>query len=79
MEMWMKISKFKIERIPIEVEYIRPIAGRLFLLFNMHRFVKFRKIQTVVYNKKCKIVNCGKPFYRLYVPKIMVIKGGDAL
>lgn len=75
----MKISKFKIERIPIEVEYIRPIAGRLFLLFNLYRFVKFRKIQAVVYNKKCEIINCGKPFYRLYVPKITVIKRGDAL
>lgn len=63
----MKIKRFAVERIPIEVKFKRPIAGRLFLLFHFHRFVKFRKIQTVIYNKKC-----GKPFYRLYVPQIEV-------
>lgn len=63
----MNIKRFAVERIPIEVEFIRPISGRLFLLFHFHRLVQFRKIQTVICNKKC-----GKPFYRLYVPQIEV-------
>lgn len=68
----MKIKRFEVERIPIEVEFIRPIAGRLFLLFHFHMFVKFRKMQTVVYNNRYGSIKRGKPLYRLYIPKIEV-------
>ncbi len=59
------IKRFAVERIPVEVEYTRPIAGRLFLLFNFHRLIKYRKVQLTINNKPI----C-KPFYRLYIPKI---------
>ncbi len=67
----MKIKRFAVERIPVEVEYIRPITGRLFLFFNFYRFVKLMKINTVTYDKRYDTMKCGKPIYRLYIPKVI--------
>jgi len=65
----MKIKRFAIERIPIEVEYVRPIAGRLFLLSHFHKLIKYVKIQPVI-----KDIPVCKPIYRLYIPQIEVKK-----
>lgn len=61
----MKIKRFAIERVPVVIEYTRPIAGRLLLLFNYYRLVKFIKFQPTINN-----VPACKHFYRLYVPKL---------
>lgn len=65
----MKNKRFAVERIPIEVEYIRPIAGRLFLLFHLHKLIKHVKVQPVISGKPV----C-KPIHRLYIPQIEVKK-----
>ena len=70
----IKIKRFAIERIPVEVEYIRPIAGRLFLLFHFHRLIKYAKVHPAIWD-----VPVCKPIYRLYIPKIIATKGGDTL
>lgn len=67
----MKIKRFAVERIPVEVEYIRPITGRLFLFFNFYRFVKLMKINIVIHNKRYNTMKYGKPIYRLYIPKVI--------
>ena len=65
----MKIKRFAIERIPIEVEYVRTIAGRLFLLAHFHKLIKYVKKQLV----RNDIPVC-KSIYRLYSPQIEVKK-----
>lgn len=67
--MAMKIKRFAIERIPIEVEYVRPIAGRLFLLSHFHKLIKYARIQPVIND-----IPVSKSIYRLYIPQIEVKK-----
>ena len=69
----MKVKRFAVERIPMEVEYIRPVAGRLYLLFHFHRLIKYVKFKPVFLNGPV----C-KPIYRLDVPKIEVKKNEES-
>lgn len=39
----MKIKRFQVLRPVIEVEYVRPIIGRLYLMLNIPRMIKFTK------------------------------------
>lgn len=65
----MKIKKFAIERLEFDVEYVNPIFGRLYLLFNYFKLIKFAKIQPCIWdNPVCK------PIYRIYMPKINIVK-----
>ena len=70
----MRIKKFDIVRLPCECETNHPIAARLIVLSKIYKLVKFRRIQITLNGKECY-----KPLYRLYIPKIRYIKGGDAL
>lgn len=70
----MKIKRFDIVRLPFDCESVHPIMARLIVLSKMHKLIKFGKIQPTIKGKEI-----GKPFYRLYVPKIRYIKGGDVL
>ena len=67
MEIAMKVKRFAVERIPIEVECARPIAVRLFLLFHLHKMIKHVKVQPVIAGKPV----C-KPIHMLYIPQIEV-------
>lgn len=71
--MKMKIKRFNVERIHVKIEYIRQIAGRLYMLFNFHRLIKFVKFQPVLMNNTC----CS-PLYRLYIPKIEVKRNEES-
>lgn len=72
--MAMRIKKFDVVRLPYECETDHPALARLIVLSKTHKLVKFRRIQIVLNGKEC----CN-PLYRLYIPKIKYIKGGDAL
>lgn len=60
------VKQFAVERIPIEVEYIRPVLGRLYVLLAFARTIRVVKIRLTIGDKPL-----GKVFYRLYVPKIV--------
>lgn len=70
----MKIKRFDIVRLPYECESNHPVLARLTILANIHKLIKFVKIQPTFNG-----ANCCKPYYRLYVPRIRYTKGGDAL
>lgn len=59
-----RIKRFAIERIPIEIKYVRPVLGRLYLMCNLFRFVKFAKIIPTIPK-----IGSYKPLYRLYIPQ----------
>lgn len=64
----MKVKKVDILTVPLEVEYIKPIRGRLFALFVWVMLVRFKKFNFTMN---------GQPvfsFYRLIVPRFL--KGG---
>lgn len=63
-----KIKKFDVWSVPIEVEYIKPIAGRLFGVFARLKLVRVKRFNMTVNYKAIS------HFYRLIVPRF--VKGG---
>ena len=61
----MKNKRFKVERVPVEVEYIRPILGRLYMLFCFLKLIKRVKIQPTING-----VPACKPIHVIFIPKI---------
>ena len=64
----VKMKKFDVLIVPVEVEYKKPIRGRLFALFCRLMLVRFKKFDFTMN---------GQPifsFYRLIVPRFL--KGG---
>lgn len=57
-----KIKKFEIIRMPVEVEYQRPILGRAYAVY-----VWIKCIRLVKFNV------CGYKFVRLFIPKYEVV------
>lgn len=66
----MKIKRFEVERVPVEVEYIRPIVGRLYLLFIFFKLIRHVKVQPTING-----VRACKPIHILCIPKLK--KGGE--
>lgn len=68
----MKVKKFDVLTIPLEVEYKKPILGRVFGLFIWLMLVRV---------KKFNLTMNGKPissFYRLIVSRFLKGGGADA-
>ena len=68
----MKVKKFNVLTVPLEVEYKKPILGRVFGLFIWLMVVRV---------KKFNLTMNGKPifsFYRLSVPRFLKGGGADA-
>ena len=68
----MKVKKFDVLTVPLEVEYENPVLGRLFGLFAWLMLVRV---------KKFNLTMNGKPissFYRLIVPRFLKGGGDDA-
>ena len=66
----MKVKKFDVLIVPLEVEYLKPIMGRLFCLLAWLMLIRFKKFNFTMN---------GQPvfsFYRLIVPRFL--KGGRA-
>ncbi len=66
----MKMKKFDMLTVPVEVEYENPILGRLFGLFAWLMLVRVKKFNLTIN---------GQPvssFYRLIVPRFL--KGGGS-
>lgn len=66
----MKIKKFDILLVTLEVEYIHPILGRIFAFFAWLMLVRFKKFNLTMNNR----IICS--FYRLIIPRF--VKGGEA-
>ncbi len=66
----MKIKKFDVVKLPFDVESNHPILARLLVLSKIHKLISFDKIQPTLNGKPF-----GKPFYRLYIPKIRYTRG----
>lgn len=68
----MKVKKFDVLTVPLEVEYENSVLGRLFSLFAWLMLVRV---------KKFNLTMNGKPissFYRLIVPRFLKGGGDDA-
>lgn len=68
----MKVKKFDVLTVPLEVEYKKPILGRVFGLFIWLMVVRV---------KKFNLTMNGKPifsFYTLIVPRFLKGGGDDA-
>ena len=68
----MKVKKFDVLIVPLEVEYLKPIMGRVFGLFIWLMVVRV---------KKFNLTMNGKPifsFYTLIVPRFLKGGGADA-
>lgn len=68
----MKMKKFDMLTVPVEVEYENPILGRLFGLFAWLMLVRVKKFNLTIN---------GQPvssFYRLIVPRFLKGGGADA-
>ena len=65
-----KIKRFAVEKIPIEVEYVSPILGRVYLMCNLFRLVKCAKIMITIPK-----IGSYKPLYRLYIPQFKKVGG----
>jgi hypothetical protein len=68
----VKVKKFDVLTVPLEVEYKKPILGRVFGLFIWLMLVRV---------KKFNLTMNGKPissFYRLIVPRFLKGGGADA-
>lgn len=63
-----KIKKFDVVTVPVEVEYINPVLGRLFGLVAWFMLVRVKKFNLTMDNAPV----CS--FYRLIVPRFL--KGG---
>lgn len=67
-----RVKKFDVLTVPLEVEYKKPILGRVFGLFAWLLLVKFKKFNATMN---------GQPafsFYRLIVPRFQKGGGDDA-
>lgn len=65
-----KVNKFGVLNVPLQVEYLSPIAGRLFSAVAWLMLVRVKKFNITMNNKTV----CS--FYRLIVPRF--VKGGGA-
>ncbi len=68
----MKVKKFDVLIVPLEVEYLKPIMGRLFCLLAWLMLIRFKKFNFTMN---------GQPvfsFYRLIVPRFLKGGGADA-
>ena len=68
----MKVKKFDVLTVPLEVEYKKPILGRVFGLFIWLMLVRVKKFNFTMN---------GQPvfsFYRLIVPRFLEGGGDDA-
>lgn len=65
----MKVKKFNVLTVPLEVEYENPILGRLFCLLCLVMLVRFKKFNFTMNDQP--IFN----FYRLIIPRFL--KGGE--
>lgn len=69
----MKMKKFSVLRPEIEVEFSRPILGRLWLLAHLPKLIKRCRVELVFFNKmKYKAVPVQYINY-LIIPKIRVV------
>lgn len=66
----MKMKKIDILPVPFEVEYKKPILGRLFVFYAWFKLVRFKRISLIMNSETV----CS--FYRLIVP--CFVKVGDA-
>lgn len=66
----MKVKKFDILAVPLEVEYKKPILGRLFGLLCWLMLVKVKKFNVTMNNQPVF------SFYRLIIPHFL--KDGEA-
>lgn len=64
----MKVKKFDILPVSIEVEYVRPVLGRLLGIFCWLMCIRMKKFNVIINHEKI----CS--FYRLIIPRFM--KGG---
>lgn len=69
----MKTKRFDIVRLVYDCKTNHPILARIIVLSKMHKVIKFVKIQPMVFG-----IDCCKPFYRLYIPKVRFFKVVDA-
>lgn len=58
-----KIKKFEFMVVPVQIEYLKPISGRVFAIFALLKCIKLFKFN--VY---------GHKFYRLSIPKFEEVK-----
>lgn len=63
-----RVKKFDVPTVPLEVEYVSPLAGRLFGLLAWLMLVRMKRFNLTLNNKPV----CS--FYRLIVPRF--VKGG---
>jgi hypothetical protein len=70
----MKIKRFDIVKLQFDVETEHQISARLIILSKIHTLIRFGKIQPTLNGMKC-----GRPFYRLYIPKIRIVNGSDSV
>lgn len=68
----MKIKRFEIERVPVEFEYIRPIAGRLYMLLCFVKLIRHVKVQPTISG-----VAACKPIHILCIPKKIKSSGSE--
>lgn len=67
-----KIKKFQIIRVPVEVEYFKPIFGRLFGVYVWLKSIRLKKIKLTIFVEK-KILTL-QWVYRLYIPQYLGTK-----
>lgn len=58
-----KIKKFDVVSVPVEVEYLKPVLGRVFGVFAWLLMVRFKRFKVMFCNE------CVGSFYRLIVPR----------
>ena len=72
-----KLKNFVFYRPVIEVQYVKPILGRIYLAFQFYRFVKFGVYKYNVYISSKLSGNAGfvcvKKMRYLAIPKIKVV------
>lgn len=66
-----KVKKFDLLPVPVEVEYINPVLGRLFGAVAWAMLVRLKKFNLTMNGQTV----CS--FYRLIVPRF--VKGGDVV
>ena len=75
----MKFPKIRLLRPEIEVEFIRPIVGRLYLIFKLPALCKVinQKVCINITGKFCN-VDCGKVYFKtihyICIPNIKIKK-----
>lgn len=71
----MKIERFALEPIDVEVESNCPLLCRLWLLLTYWRFVRLGKITPTIKNEKTgEETPYGMTIYRLFYARIKVLK-----